>query len=216
MNPQQSTITTTTPGTGLTSASSSSLPLPKNYGAMSARYVANSFAENIIEDIEKYLDEQVQEGSYDFQGSRTLLKLYLYFPHKIKTEYIVIMLLKALCNVPQNDYIILLYMVPEYLSFADPGSSSSDVAIVKQAINMIERGNFEDFWKLTKSSQTSRRIFMECVPELIPALRKYIINLYRITYRFVDISQLQANTGFQDEAELRKWMEDNNIEGGFF
>ena len=126
------------------------------------------------------------------------------------------MLLKALCNVPQNDYIILLYMIPEYLSFADPESSSSDVAIVKQAINMIERGNFEDFWKLTKSSQTSRRIFMECVPELIPALRKYIINLYRITYRFVDISQLQANTGFQDEAELRKWMEDNNIEGGFF
>ena len=63
MNPQQSTTTTTTtPGTGPTSASSSSLPLPKNYDAMSARYVSNSFAENIIEDIEKYLDEQVQEG----------------------------------------------------------------------------------------------------------------------------------------------------------
>lgn len=196
-----------------TMSASSSLPLPKNYVEMSNFYSAHSFAENIIEELEKYLQEQVKEGSYDFEGNRTLLKLYLYFPHKIKPDFIVTMLLKALCNVPQNDYIILLYMIPEYLSFGS--SSASEVAVVKQAINMIERSNFEEFWKLTKDPSSSS-IFTDRVPEILPSIRKYIINLYRMTYRFVEVAQLLANTGFQDETELRKWMEDNNIEGGFF
>ena len=196
----------------VSSSCTPSLPLPTNYETMSKIYRANSFAENIIEELEKYLEDQVAEGTYDFEGNRTLLKLYLYFPHKINANCIVTILLKALCNVPQNDYIILLYMIPEYLSFGDV--SSSEVAVVKQAINLIERASFEEFWKMIDNPEISS-IFKSRVPELLTCLRKYIVNLYRITYRNVSISQLQASTGFQDEVEFRKWMNDNNVGSDF-
>ena len=93
-------------------------------------------------DLKDVVIAQLKEGTYDFEANKTLLKLYLLFPHLVNQEKVVVvsrhqsiikmhaivscmhhllpchvaqMLLKALLNLPATDFTLLLYILPEKL-----------------------------------------------------------------------------------------------------
>lgn len=56
--------------------------------------------------LERYVEVQSRENSYDLEANLTVLKLYQFNPHLFNLEVTCQILLKALTNFPHTDFIL--------------------------------------------------------------------------------------------------------------
>lgn len=69
-----------------------------------------------IEKLESHLNDQIErKTNYDLDANLALLKLYQFFPEKLQKTSVSKVLAKALMNLPSNDFILAMYLVPEQL-----------------------------------------------------------------------------------------------------
>jgi translation initiation factor 3 subunit K len=62
-----------------------------------------------------FVKEQATSGTFDLEANIALLKLYQFYPQTIDRDVIATVLLKALMNMPTNDFLLCSYLVPEKL-----------------------------------------------------------------------------------------------------
>lgn len=63
--------------------------------------------------LKAYLQEQIDQRSYDFEANLALLKIFQFNPSHIDIDVVQKVLIKALMNLPHMDFPLSLYVLPE-------------------------------------------------------------------------------------------------------
>merc|ERR1719191_1778744 len=94
---------------------------------------------DILPQLEEYLQEQLDKGTYDLDANLAILKLYLLYPEEAKVSVYEGILLKALMAFPATDFALCMYQIPE-----KHHSTLKDVIRLSQ---LLETAKFKAFWK---------------------------------------------------------------------
>jgi translation initiation factor 3 subunit K len=68
---------------------------------------------SIIPELEKYVQYQVEKNTFDLEANLALLKLYQFYPEKTNNYIISQILIKAMMNLPNTDFLLCMYLVSE-------------------------------------------------------------------------------------------------------
>lgn len=61
--------------------------------------------------MEKYVQEQAKENTYDLDGNLAVLKFYQFNPHMLNMQITQLILLKAITNLPFSDFVLCKYLL---------------------------------------------------------------------------------------------------------
>jgi translation initiation factor 3 subunit K len=145
----------------------------------------------ILPELEKHLQEQLGTKTYNFEANLAILKLYQFYPHKENKDVIAKILIKALMNLPNTDFLLCSYLVPERLQKDEKLSKLFSIA------NLLESAKFIEFW----AEANSAREVLSVAPEFDAAIRKFITGLLSTTYQTITTSELGALLSL-DDAQL--------------
>merc|ERR1712216_526657 len=95
----------------------------------------------IVPTLENYLKSQVKESTYDLDANLALFKFYQFQPQIAKTDVVQQVLTKALMQLPQSDFNLCLYLLPESI-LQDEG-----VKGLQSLANTLESCDFPKFWE---------------------------------------------------------------------
>ncbi|CAI5466716.1 unnamed protein product [Closterium sp. Yama58-4] len=74
---------------------------------------ANPYNPEILPDLEKHVDDQIANGTYDLDANITLLRLYMFEPARVNVRKISGVLIKAMMALPRTDVTLCLCLIPE-------------------------------------------------------------------------------------------------------
>lgn len=140
--------------------------------------------------LESELTEQVNKNTYDIETNLAIVKLYRMFPEHLKTENIVLILLKALMQKPNNDFLKLNYLISEDIFMENPS-----MKLISELNTSLESANFAKFWASSKQMADSN---IPHVAGFEEAMREFIINVLMCTYRNIPIHVLQTSLDLKE------------------
>ncbi|RWS09917.1 eukaryotic translation initiation factor 3 subunit K-like protein [Dinothrombium tinctorium] len=146
--------------------------------------------------LENYVKAQVKENVYDLEANLAVLKLYQFNPNFFQEQIAVYILIKALTNMPNTDFILCKCLIdPSYL----------ETEIIKKITDihqLLETCQFREFWnEVAKTPE----LFND-INGFHDSIRKYISYVVNITYQRIERSFLKEILGNLGEAELNRWM----------
>ncbi|KAF6256180.1 eukaryotic translation initiation factor 3k [Scenedesmus sp. NREL 46B-D3] len=131
--------------------------------------------------LERNLEEQAAgASSYSLDVATAAFRLYQLQPSLARRDLIARVLLRALAQMPKQDYRILIHMLPEKLVAEEPVSS---VVLLAQH---LEACNLQDFWAATGSCRDT----ISKVPGFQDAIRAYVLHSISITFQRVSMRVL--------------------------
>lgn len=80
------------------------------------------YNESSIAELEKYVDFQIEDNSFDLEANLALLKLYQFNPNRINEQVLINILIKALMRLPTTDFQLCLYLVTPEQMVCTPNS----------------------------------------------------------------------------------------------
>mmetsp|Transcript_14097 Transcript_14097/g.21282 ORF Transcript_14097/g.21282 Transcript_14097/m.21282 type:complete len:216 (-) Transcript_14097:114-761(-) len=140
--------------------------------------------------LEKYVDAQVADGTYDLEANLAILKLYLLHPEETKLSILQDVLLKALMAFPATDFSLCLFQIPE--------KQMEPVQNVFELAQQLEMAKFANFWKL--AAEIDR---LDAYGGWKDQVRKFIMGVITATFRSISKEDLKEFLNV-DDAELEK------------
>jgi translation initiation factor 3 subunit K len=144
---------------------------------------------SILPQLEAYVDAQCASKSYDCDANLATLKLYQFHPDLLKPPVVCKILVKALMQLPQTDYLCCTYLLPERVLDEAPVDTITAVAA------LLETGCFREFWAAV---EPLRKDLLSATPGFDDAVREFILGTFEITYQSVPASHLKASLGASD------------------
>jgi len=179
-------------------------------------FLSTHFDRSTIDALEANLAAQVRDGKYDFENNLAILKVYQCCPDRINERHMTSMMIKALMNLPSNDFLLLSSVIP----VLDPRIASTS-APVSQPFRLIElaahleKAEFRQFWKKVNEWKD---LNLESVPGFRDSMQKYIMAVLQCAYRSVSRSILAASLNMEEgtpevdmKIEEMKWKSDSNL-----
>ena len=152
-------------------------------------WTAKRFDASILPQLEAHVDAQCGSQSYDLEPNLAVLKLYQFHPEALKVPVVAKILVKALMNLPETDFLACTYLVPERALDQDP--IKAIVAVAAQ----LERCSFREVWE---ALTPLREEVLNATPGFDDAVRAFILKTFEITYQSVPTEHLRASLGFLD------------------
>ena len=152
------------------------------------------------------LEAYIEGKSYSLDVNLAALKLYQFHPASLKVGTIAKVLVKALMQLPQTDYLACTYLVPERVLDEEPISHITAVAA------HLESCHFREFWGALKPLRDAGLL----PAEFDAAARKFMLGTFEITYQSVPLAHLRESLGLASDSEVathtgpRGW----TVEGG--
>jgi len=132
----------------------------------------------ILPQLEKYVEEQIQSGSYDLDVNLAVLKLYQFHPEKTNLKVVGQILAKALTNLPHADFSLCLYLLSERVQ------EEKEVATLKELHGLLETASFAEFWtRLEADNDTTRTL--KTLPGFVAAVQSWILDVLALTYQTI-------------------------------
>ena len=162
----------------------------------------------ILPDLEAHVDAQCAGQTYDADVNLAVLKLYQFHPDQLKPPMVAKILVKALMNLPQTDYLACTYLIPERVLDAEPIKTVTTVA------ELLETCSFRDVWGAV---QPLRAELLAGTPGFDEAVRAFILRTFEITYQSVPAAHLRASLGYESEGDFgalvssRGWSVDGDL-----
>jgi len=128
----------------------------------------------ILPQLETFV-QKVDTQSYDLEANLAVLKFYQFHPEKTQRFVVAKILVKSLMNLPNIDFSLCMYMIPEYLHVEEP------IKILIQIHNLLETAQFVEFWNEAKACKE----FTEIFPGFEDAIRSFIIGVVTNTYQTI-------------------------------
>jgi translation initiation factor 3 subunit K len=144
--------------------------------------------------LERYLEFQVESGSYHFEANLTLIKLYQFNAGQFNVRMVAMALLKALMQLPENEFTFLKYLIPVNKYEDDTLKPVFDMH------RLLENCSFKEFWAYAKENS---EVFAH-VKGFEVAIRNYICGLLTLSYQNISSTQLLEVLGFVLEGELEE------------
>ena len=132
------------------------------------------------------LEEYVSSATHDLDASIATLKLYQFNPEKLQTAVVAKILVKALTALPQTDYLMCTYLLPDRLHDTAP------ISTIAEAANMLETCCFREFWG---SLDPLRAELLKGLPGFDDGVRDFMLGVFERTYQSVPSDHLAASLG---------------------
>ncbi|XP_046567084.1 eukaryotic translation initiation factor 3 subunit K-like [Haliotis rubra] len=146
--------------------------------------------------LERYVDMQARENTYDVEANLAVLKLYQFNPGYYQTEMTALILLKALTNLPHTDFMLCKCLIDTARLEEEP------ISRIVQLAFLLETCQFKDFWENLRTD-----------PDIIAGIvgfgdcvRKYVCHVVSATYQTIPHSLLQELLGGISEFEVNQWI----------
>nr|CAG4641146.1 EOG090X0BWZ [Eulimnadia texana] len=149
-----------------------------------------------LQKLERYIELQAKENTYDLEANLSVLRLYQFGPTYYRSDVVATILLKALTNLPHTDFVLCKCLITQ-----DRLEEPSIQRVVKLA-DMLETCKFKQFWEeLAKS-----RDLVSPVTNFEDSVRQFICHVVKITYQTIDSSILKEYLGLVADQALKTWI----------
>jgi translation initiation factor 3 subunit K len=152
-------------------------------------WTAKRFDAAILPQLEAHVDAQCTSQSYDLEPNLAVLKLYQFHPETLKVPVVAKILVKALMNLPETDFLACTYLIPERVLDQDPIKAIVGVAA------QLERCSFREVWEVLSPL---REEVLNATPGFDDAVRAFVLKTFEITYQSVPKAHLRASLGYAE------------------
>ncbi|CAH1261537.1 eukaryotic translation initiation factor 3 subunit K-like [Branchiostoma lanceolatum] len=146
--------------------------------------------------LERYVDLQCKENTYDLEANLAVLKLYQFNPTYYQTSVTAQILMKALTNLPHSDFTLCKCLLDQV------HQEEEMITRVTFLADLLETCQFKSFWK--EIALTPEVI--EGVSGFEDSVRKFICHVVSITYQRIDKQTLLELLGDIEDHQLKQWM----------
>lgn len=147
--------------------------------------------------LERYVETQARENSYDLEANLAVLKLYQFNPAYFQTQVTSQILLKALTNLPHTDFTLCKCMIDQ--------THQQEERPIRQILylgNLLETCHFQSFW----TSLEENRELIDSIAGFEDSVRKFICHVVGITYQTIERRLLAEMLGDPLETQVKVWM----------
>ncbi|TVU48177.1 hypothetical protein EJB05_07804 [Eragrostis curvula] len=149
----------------------------------------NPYNPDILNDLEKFVNEQVSSQTYNLDANLSLLRLYQFEPERLSEQIVARILIKALMAMPGPDFSLCLFLIPEHVIDLKTASHADNIIpqMKEQFKTLIvlshylETARFSQFW----DEASKNRNILEVVPGFEQAIQAYAIHVLSLTYQKV-------------------------------
>jgi translation initiation factor 3 subunit K len=165
---------------------------------------------DVLQQMEAYLEEQLEKGSYDLEANLAILKIYLLYPDSAKVPVYEGILLKALMAFPSTDFALCMYQIPE--------KHQQGLEHAMELARLLETAKFKAFWKTAqqqidaakeKETEGGEVQGLSRAQGWQTAVRKFVAGVVSSTYRSIRCDQLADLLNLQ-VSELAPLIQENN------
>ncbi|XP_071534490.1 eukaryotic translation initiation factor 3 subunit K isoform X1 [Panulirus ornatus] len=149
-----------------------------------------------ISTLERYVELQARENTYDLEANLALLKLYQFNPGTYQSTVACQILMKALTNLPHTDFVLCKCLL---------GQDQMDEEVIKQIMylhDILEMCQFHLFWKIKNKYND----MISGIKDFSDSICKYVCHVITITYQHIEKPVLAQLLGNVDETSLQAWM----------
>ncbi|KAF7286540.1 eukaryotic translation initiation factor 3 subunit k [Rhynchophorus ferrugineus] len=146
--------------------------------------------------LERYVELQSVENTYDLEANLAVLKLYQFNPATFNMHITCQILLKALTNLPHTDFILCKCLLTSKQLGVEPINQIIYLA------DILEQCDFQLFWTRIRS-----------IPELTQkitgfwdSIRKFVCHVVGITFQSIERGHLAQLLGDIDDKTLDIWV----------
>ncbi|KAH9632307.1 hypothetical protein HF086_010232 [Spodoptera exigua] len=93
-----------------------------------------------LQTLERYVEMQSRENTYDLEANLAVLKLYQFNPEKFNADITCQILLKALTNFPHTDFTLCKCLLLESVV------ENETISQIKYLADILEQCDFAQFW----------------------------------------------------------------------
>uniref|UniRef100_A0A8D3BC23 Eukaryotic translation initiation factor 3 subunit K n=2 Tax=Scophthalmus maximus TaxID=52904 RepID=A0A8D3BC23_SCOMX len=147
--------------------------------------------------LERYVETQAKENSYDLEANLAVLKLYQFNPAYFQTQVTSQILLKALTNLPHTDFTLCKCMIDQ--------THQQEERPIRQILylgNLLETCHFQSFW----TSLEENRELIDGITGFEDSVRKFICHVVGITYQTIEHRLLAEMLGDPLDTQVKVWM----------
>jgi len=132
------------------------------------------YNQDILGDLIECLHSQIENDWYDCEINLAILKLYQFHPEEqnVNLDVVLKILVKALMNLPDQDFQLCLYILPEQYQILEEVQNLVAIA------DKLERAQYKEFWRLLDE----KKQLLAIVPGLERTLRRFILETVSLTY----------------------------------
>ena len=161
---------------------------PSNFAAIQLLHTSRPYEQATRQTLEEYVKTQCTEATYDFEANKALIKNYQCFPEHFDADVCAKVLALSLMRLPLTDLLALTSLVPSQKVAGNP-----KIKFIEKCNTLLESGKYEEFW----AECTSGRTFIDSigVNGFCDAIRQYIANTVRSTFRNMSRDQFQSMIG---------------------
>ncbi|GFO13222.1 eukaryotic translation initiation factor 3 subunit k [Plakobranchus ocellatus] len=147
--------------------------------------------------LERYVDMQANENTYDLEANLAVLKLYQFNPNLYQATVTAVILLKALTNLPHSDFILCKCMIEPSRLMEEPVSKVLTLA------ELLETANFNLFWTTLLKDPD---LLIEGIVGFEDSIRKFVCHVVASTYSTIRKDKLRQLLGNVTEAQASQWV----------
>ncbi|XP_042880416.1 eukaryotic translation initiation factor 3 subunit K-like [Penaeus japonicus] len=149
-----------------------------------------------ISTLERYVELQARENTYDLEANLALLKLYQFNPGTYQLTVACQILMKALTNLPHTDFVLCKCLLGQ------DQMEDDNIKRIMYLHDLLEMCQFRTFWE----EKHQYADLVTGVKDFSDSIRKYICHVIGITYQHIEKHVLAQLLGNIDESNLQVWM----------
>ncbi|XP_060575281.1 eukaryotic translation initiation factor 3 subunit K-like [Ruditapes philippinarum] len=146
--------------------------------------------------LERYVDMQIRENTYDLEANLGVLKLYQFNPGYYQTNVTAQILMKALTNLPHTDFTLCKCLIDTVRQTEEP------VKTVMNLADLLETCRFQEFWELI---QKEPDVTMG-VKGFEDSVRKFVCHVVGATYQTIPVLHLTELLGGIPDTQVKQWI----------
>ncbi|XP_026315549.1 eukaryotic translation initiation factor 3 subunit K [Hyposmocoma kahamanoa] len=149
-----------------------------------------------LQTLERYVEMQSRENTYDLEANLAVLKLYQFNPEKFNADITCQILLKALTNFPHTDFTLCKCLLLESVV------ENETISQIKYLADILEQCDFAQFWnRVHQMPELCNRI-----NGFHDSIRKFVCHVVGITFQTIDKNNLANLLGGIDDVTLKHWV----------
>ncbi|XP_055380654.1 eukaryotic translation initiation factor 3 subunit K [Condylostylus longicornis] len=146
--------------------------------------------------LEEYVEEQAKLGTYDLEANLAVLKLYQFNPHLMNLDITIIILLKALTNLPHTDFVLAK------CSLLPIQAKEETVKEIIYLADILEKCEFTLFWQRVDKNPA----ILFKINGFFDSIRKFICHVIGGSFQTIKKESLKSLLGDVEEKTLESWM----------
>merc|ERR1711893_117249 len=146
--------------------------------------------------LERYVEMQARDNTYDLEANLAILKLYQFNPNFFQANVTAQIMLKSLTNLPHTDFTLCKCLVDVVRLEEEPLLSINIVA------ELLETCQFKSFWKTIAENPD----LIMGITDFEDSIRKFICHVVGTTYERISKPVLLELLGDIQEYQFGQWV----------